>query len=91
MLHLKQHQSPTFGARRLLHVCLCSGLKLAPCVWQERRRSKDPEYYDRVHGSNPAQQRESFAEEAERNAHAARRAGREDTISAEGDRTPAST
>ena len=41
--------------------------------WQERRRAKDPEYFDRVHGGNPAQAREAAAEEASSNMHKERR------------------
>lgn len=53
---------------------------------QERRRAKDPEYFDRVHGSNPAQAREATAQEAHDNAHAQRRKEGEDLFTADAER-----
>ena len=53
---------------------------------QDRRRAKDPEYFDRVHGSNPAQTREATAQETEKNAHAQRRKEGEDLFTADAER-----
>ncbi|BDA50580.1 hypothetical protein COCOBI_16-2560 [Coccomyxa sp. Obi] len=57
-----------------------------PDKQMERRRAKDPEYFDRVHGGNPAQAREAFAQEAKDNAHAQRRKEGEDLFTADAER-----
>ena len=44
------------------------------CFLQERRRAKDPEYYDRVHPGNPGQQAEAAEHQAAQHTHASRRA-----------------
>ena len=66
------------GCTRFCSVCSINEgplQRLRRCClwWQERRRAKDPEYFDRVHGGNPAQAREAAAEEASSNMHKERR------------------
>lgn len=65
---------------------LRAGNSVLSAMCQERRRAKDPEYFDQVHGSNPAQTREATVQEAEDNAHAQRRKEGEDLFTADAER-----
>ena len=50
---------------------------------QEKRRAKDPEYFDRVHPGNPGQKAEQQADEGEKNAHAQKREAHDATFNSD--------